>query len=219
MVGPGDILDLASGTGILAGQLTRARREVVAVEPLEEMIAQLRRSLPGVPAAAGAAEAIPLRSSSFAGVAVAQAFHWFDAPVALREIARVLSHNGVLAMLFNVRDESVGWVRDLTDLIEQRSGGRPYSDHRERPWESVVSDSGLFRGLLSRRFDNPVPSSPSAVLDRVRSTSFVAVMDEPERESLLAEVAELIATSAGTAGLDRFDYPHSTELHCWVLRD
>ena len=185
------------------------------MEPLEEMIDQLRLSLPAVPAVAGIAEAIPIRAGTFAGVVVAQAFHWFDAPAALAEIARVLRSGGILAMLFNLRDESVGWVRDLTDLIERRSGGRPYGEEREWSWESVVENSGRFVPLLTRRFDNPVASSPSSVLDRVRSTSFVAVMDARAQESLLREVSELIANAPETAGRSRFDYPHQTVLHCW----
>ncbi|MGI9577678.1 MAG: class I SAM-dependent methyltransferase [Microthrixaceae bacterium] len=218
-VATGPVLDLAAGTGILTGQMLRARREVCAVEPLQQMRDQFRLSLPGVPLAAGTAEAIPFRAGVFAGVVVAQAFHWFDARLALGEIARVLVDGGTMAILFNVRDESVGWVRELTDLMEARSGGRPYSDQRERSWESVVSDFGRFVLTASARFDNPVPSSPSAVLDRVGSTSFVAMMDDAARESLMAEVSELIASAPETAGRSRFEYPHTTELRCWALEN
>jgi len=107
---PGPVLDVAAGTGILTGQLLRAGRALVAVEPLPEMLAQLRRSLPAVPGLQATAEALPFADGSFAGVTAAQAFHWFDAPAALAEAARVLEPGGVLAMVWNVRDESVPWV-------------------------------------------------------------------------------------------------------------
>lgn len=181
------------------------------------MLDQLRLSLPAVPAALGQAEAIPARDGTFSGVVVAQAFHWFDPAEALDEIARVLAPGGTFAMLFNVRDESVGWVRELTDLIERRSGGRPYSDQRQRSWESVVAESGRFTEAVSQQFDNPVPSSPAGVLDRVESTSFVAVMGDEPRAALLEDVAGLIARAPETAGRQRFDYPHTTQLHCWSL--
>ena len=209
----GAVLDLAAGTGILTGQLFRAGRAVVAVEPLGEMLAQLRLSLPAVPCLQAAAEALPFADGSFAGVTVAQAFHWFDAPSALAEIARVLEPGGVLAMVWNVRDESVPWVRELTDLVHVRSGGRPYDDHREQPWEDVVAASGWYAPVAVARFANPVASSPALVAARVRSTSFVAMMDDAERESLLAEVADLVGSADGIAGRDHFDYPHDTVVY------
>jgi SAM-dependent methyltransferase len=212
----GPVLDLGAGTGILAGQLSRAGREVLAAEPLAEMLGQLRLSLPAVAAVACTAEALPFGGGRFSGVVVAQAFHWFDAPVALAEARRVLIPDGVLAMVFNVRDESVGWVKDLTDLIEARSGGRPYSDQRERSWEDVVADSGVFAEPRVHRFANAVPSSPASVLARVRSTSFVAVMPEEARESLIEEVRSLLADSSELEGRSSFDYPHHTELRLWT---
>ncbi len=211
----GPLLDLAAGTGILTGQLSRAGVEVYAAEPVPEMLEQLVRSLPGVPAVAATAEALPFDTGSFAALTVAQAFHWFDAPRALSEIARVLTEGGALAMLFNVRDESVDWVRELADLVEDRSGGRPYSDQRERSWEQVVADHGAFGAATLQTFANPVPSSPASILERLRSTSFVAVMDHESRESLLAEAAELVAGHPELRGRERFDYPHRCEVRIW----
>ena len=43
------------------------------------------RALPVVPAVSCVAEALPFSDATFAGVTVAQAFHWFDAPAALAE--------------------------------------------------------------------------------------------------------------------------------------
>ena len=28
----------------------------------------------------------------------------------------------------------------ITELVNARTGGRPYEDHRERPWAEVVAD-------------------------------------------------------------------------------
>lgn len=214
----GRVLDLAAGTGILTGQLSRSGLDVIAVEPLAEMLTQLRRALPGVPAMRAAAESLPVGANALAGVTAAQAFHWFDAPAALAEAARVLRPDGVLALLWNERDESVPWVRDLTDLVHHRSGGRPYSDHRDHAWEDVVARTRLFGEARTTSFDNPVPSSPVGVAERVRSTSFVAVMPELEREALLAEVKQLVATTPELAGRDRFDYPHRTRVYLWTAR-
>ena len=81
------VLDLGAGTGKLT-RLIRARgADVVAVDPSEGMLAQLRRVLPGVPAHLGSAESIPLPDHSVDVVLVAQAWHWVDADRALPEIA------------------------------------------------------------------------------------------------------------------------------------
>jgi SAM-dependent methyltransferase len=214
----GPVVDLAAGTGILTGQLRRAGREVVAVEPLAEMLAQLRLAQPGVPGVQAVAECLPLRGGEIAAVTVAQAFHWFDAAAALAELARVLAPGGVLAMVWNVRDESVPWVGGLADLIEARSGARPYTEHPEHPWEEVVERDGRFEHLDTHRFANPVPSGVESVLERVRSTSSVAVMPEREREALVTEAAGLLARTPGVGDRERFDYPHHTVVHIFELR-
>jgi SAM-dependent methyltransferase len=103
-LGPGRVVvDLAAGTGKLARQLVPSGARVVAVEPLAEM----RSLIPaGIVSLDGTAEAIPLPDACADAVAVAQAFHWFDAEAALREIERVLRRGGLLALVSNRRDPS-----------------------------------------------------------------------------------------------------------------
>jgi SAM-dependent methyltransferase len=215
---PARVCDLAAGTGIFTRLLVDAGYDVIAVEPTAGMRDEFTRAGIEVPIVDGTAENLPLPDSSVDAVTVAQGFHWFDAPTALAEIHRVLRPGGVLMLVWNVRDESVDWVRDLTDLVHARSGGRPYHDHREFDWRDVVSDAGGYTALEEVRFPNPVPSSPQGVVDRVRSTSFVAAMEpEPQRE-LLDEVGELIATHPLTAGREVFDYPHHTAVY-WCHSD
>jgi SAM-dependent methyltransferase len=103
-LGPGRVVvDLAAGTGKLARQFVPSGARVVAVEPLAEM----RSLIPaGIVSLDGTAEAIPLPDACADAVAVAQAFHWFDAEAALREIERVLRRGGLLALVSNRRDPS-----------------------------------------------------------------------------------------------------------------
>src|SRR5438876_726690 len=101
---PVDVVDLGAGTGKLTRGLVALGHRVTAVEPLPEMLAQLRAAVPDATPLSGGAEAIPLADASADVVVCAQAFHWFDQPVALREIARVLRPGGSIALAWNVRD-------------------------------------------------------------------------------------------------------------------
>lgn len=207
----GLVLDVAAGTGILTGQLRRAGMEVHAVEPLPAMVGQLRIALPHVPVVLGVAEALPVATGTADMLSVGQGFHWFDADAALLEACRVLRPGGVLALVFNARDDSTPWVHHLTRLVEDRTGGRPYDDHRERPWDEVVAAAGGFTDLDERRFDNPVPTTIAGVVERLRSTSFVAAMGGAERDALLADARRFLDGEPGLSG--DFDYPHETVLY------
>jgi SAM-dependent methyltransferase len=204
------LVDVAAGTGILTGQLSRAGLRAVAIEPLPAMARQLRLSLPAVPVVLGTAEALPLADATADLLTVGQGFHWFDAQAALAESARVLRPGGVLALLWNVRDESVPWVHELTDLVEEHTGGRPYDDHREHRWEDVIAASGRFGPVSVDAYPNAVPTTVDGVLDRLRSTSFVAALSDGPRDELLAAAARLLATHTELVGT--FEYPHDTVL-------
>src|SRR4051812_35512681 len=70
------VVDLAAGTGKLTRLLVPSGADVVAVEPVEAMRAELMRVAPGVEVLHGTAEAIPLPDESVAAITVGQAFHW-----------------------------------------------------------------------------------------------------------------------------------------------
>jgi len=59
----------------------------------------------------------PRHCAAFDLVTVAQAFHWFDAPVALAEIARVLRPGGMLALIWNEREESDPVMAEFSRII------------------------------------------------------------------------------------------------------
>lgn len=88
-------VDVGAGTGIFSRQLAARGWRVIAVEPSAAMLrvgimdrtdaTYDRRRIH--PVAAGA-ERIPIASESIDLITAAQAFHWFNPPIALAEFAR-----------------------------------------------------------------------------------------------------------------------------------
>jgi SAM-dependent methyltransferase len=191
---PLTVVDVGAGTGKLTRQLVAAGHEVVAVEPLAEMRAQLRAVVPEARALAGSAEAIPLPSQSADAVVAAQAFHWFDDERALPEIARVLRSGGVLGLIWNMRDDSVEWMARLSALL-----GAERIEYAGYPSE-IVARSGLFEPVEHRTFPFSQRFDRETLRALVASRSYVATLAPDERETLLAAVDRIYDDAAGPGG-------------------
>jgi SAM-dependent methyltransferase len=186
---PVDVVDLGAGTGKLTRSLSGLGHRVVAVEPLPAMLERLRRHVPAALPVVGSAESIPLADASADAVVVAQAFHWFDPPRALVEIARVLRPGGTLGLVWNTRDERVGWVRRLSAVIGSESLER-------RQLEVAFAASGLFGALEARTFRHEQRLTREALLGLVESRSYCATRPADERERVLASVGALFDEEA-----------------------
>jgi ubiquinone/menaquinone biosynthesis C-methylase UbiE len=184
------VLDLAAGTGKLTRRLVELGATVTAVEPVAGMRTQLALVLPEIEVADGTAEDIPARDASVDVVAVAQAFHWFDAAAALTEIARVLRPGGQLVLLWNERNETTAWVAEMSRLIRWHE--RTVSRYQHVSWPAIVAASGRFSPLVERTVAWDQPMTSELLADRVRSISYIAAMTSPERERLAADVAHLV---------------------------
>src|ERR1700753_2775966 len=114
------VLDLGAGTGKLTRELVARGLDVVAVEPLEGMRAELSRVLPGTPVRAGSAEEIPLPDGAVDTVLAAQAWHWVTPERAAPEVARVLRPGGTLGLVWNERDEREPWVSRLHQIVTEQ---------------------------------------------------------------------------------------------------
>ncbi|MCB0959850.1 MAG: methyltransferase domain-containing protein [Acidimicrobiales bacterium] len=212
-IGPGrSVLDLAAGTGKLTRLLTPTGADVRAVEPVAAMREQLELACPGIEVLDGTAEQIPLADGAVDVVTVAQAFHWFDAPRALAEIARVLrpGGGGGLAIAFNERDARVPWVAELSRIIrwDERERWRvPYTV--EVDWAAVLGEHGpAFEP--AERYDTTYlqPMDPDTLVARVLSTSYLAVLPEADQRELEAAVRELVAPLGPT-----FELPYVSVAH------
>lgn len=177
------VLELGSGTGRLTEVLVSLGHTVAATDPSQDMLRRLVARVPAAHPALGTAERIPVASRSVDVVVSAQAFHWFDHERAVPEIARVLRPGGVLAVVWNSRDERIPWVRRLGEIIGD-------SGHESDPTRAI-DDSGLFETVQSSSFRIWQPMTQGSLRDLVTSRSNVAALPDVEREGTLRKVDEL----------------------------
>jgi SAM-dependent methyltransferase len=175
------VLDLGAGTGKLTRMLAERGLQVTALDPSPEMLARLRAVVPAARVLEATAESIPLPAAAVDAVTSAQAFHWFDAKTALTEIHRVLRTGGGVALVWNQRDVSDPIQALLAELTDPPERTTP------RGWKldiaSLVSESRLFGPVSSVEFRHVQPTSPDKLLDRLRSSSYVAGLPPAERLS------------------------------------
>ncbi len=218
-LGPGRIvIDLGSGTGKFTRALAPLGAARIAVDPIPGMRRVFSRMLPDVPVLPGAAETIPLPDGFADAVVVAQAFHWFRPVPALREIARVLQPGGALGLVWNIRDESVGWSHRFTELLERYRHSERIPRSRDRVWRAAFGGTGSPFGPVHERFFDHAQRAPrAAFIERVLSVSVVAVLPAAERRRVARAVREILDTDPATRGRPILEMPYRTEVY-WALR-
>jgi ubiquinone/menaquinone biosynthesis C-methylase UbiE len=202
------VLELGAGTGRLTEQLHALGHRVIATDPLEPMLRHLDRRLPTTRAVMATAERIPVRARSVDVVVGAQAFHWFDHERALPEIARVLRPGGHLALVWNLRDERIPWVKRLGTLIGTQ-------EQTNDPTNALLS-SHLFGFVETSTYRFWQPLDRARLRDLVRSRSNIAMMQEQERERVLSKV-DLLYDEYGR-GADGMLMPYVTHCYKAVVR-
>lgn len=195
------VLDLGAGTGKLTAALVRLGADVTAVEPDPAMLAHLRQDLPQVRALPGSAEDIPVPDASADAVVAGQAAHWFDMSRALPEIVRVLAPGGVIAGLWNVDDDRVEWVAGLHERSESKASA-PLSRWRGRAdayLGGLEAVGGSPFGPSERaEFGNGQRLNAETLVDTIATHSSLLVMEQPERDRLLASIRSYLLSRPET---------------------
>lgn len=187
------VLDLGAGTGKLTATLVAVGADVTAVEPDPAMLAELRKELPDVRALPGRAEAIPLPDASVDAVVAGNALHWFDMAVAGREIARVLQPRGVLAGLWNVVDDRVGWVAGLA-----RVSGSAAIGPRDTPagWRAETAGFG---SAERAEFPHGQRRTADSLVATLATRAGMLVMPDQERTVALGRIRAHLARTPETS--------------------
>lgn len=208
------VADVGAGTGKFSALLAATGADVVGVEPVDAMRARIDAlNLPTVRAVAGTAQSVPLPAAALDAVVCAQAFHWFAGREALDEFHRVLRPGGRLGLVWNVRDESVDWVAELTGIITPFEGDAPR--FYKGDWKKPFPHPG-FSALVETRLSHEHVGPPQQVIvDRFMSVSFIAALPDAERAQVRGQIEALIARHPALRGQETVRFPYTTlAYHC-----
>ncbi|MGC4747762.1 class I SAM-dependent methyltransferase [Micromonospora sp. DT201] len=198
-----EVVDLGAGTGILTRALLALGHQVVPVEPDPGMRTQLADATPGTRALAGSAEAVPLTDGAADAVLAGTAYHWFDREPAHAEIARVLRPGGTFAPIWNVRDDRVDWVAELSRIADIRDKAGDIA-------EKYADFGPAFGPVELREFTHRTTLTPDEVLGMIRTRSYWLTASAEDQQRVERELAELLDTHPALAGRGTVDLPYRT---------
>lgn len=92
-------MDLGAGTGRATRNLAGHFEEVIAVEPDPKMAERIRGFGPGVVVQVTTAENCAEQPDSVDLIVIANALHWMDAPVVMKNVTRWLHAGGIFALI------------------------------------------------------------------------------------------------------------------------
>lgn len=186
---PAKIVDVGCGTGIATRQFVERGFDVIGIEPNKDML-NYARKLGGAAYEGGTATATGLPDASIDMAVIAQAFHWFDVPAAMRELARILRPHGGCAAFWNKR-VSTPLLTEYDEILHR------YREHKENipgPDETIAAIKG-FAGIASvhdAKFPNSQELDRDRFFGRAYSASYV-VHDIKRRKEFDEALGELFA--------------------------
>jgi SAM-dependent methyltransferase len=182
------LVDVGSGTGISARQFARRGVRVIGVEPNEAMRQKAEREpiadFPPPEYRPGTAEDTGLPAGAADLVVAAQAFHWFDPERALAEFARILRPGGVVALMWNERDEADAFTAAYGVVMRTGPDAPLLEGGRVRAGE-MLGDNPLFAGYRREEFSHGQELDEEGVLGRAFSASYAP--REPEAAARFAD--------------------------------
>lgn len=212
----GIVADVGLGTGIMSDQLLSLGYVVYAVGPNEDMRKQAELQLgkcENFISLQGEASKIPLENASVDCIIAAQAFRWFDADAFRVECQRILRPDGIVLLVYNMRDMDNPLTKDLARLHAQFNPAF-------HGFSNGLKDSDLknfFKGACEvKSWNNDQVMTKNAFIERALSSSYSPRESDTNYERFLEEMEKLFLRYAQD---DRVRYPHNTIVYAGKLLD
>ena len=137
---------------------------------------------------------VDLPDCSMHAVVAAQSFHWFANDDSLFQINRVLTPEGMLGLIWNSRDHSIPWVKELDEEVIHpcyEQSNTPY--HRNASWQNTLDASRKFRLVgTDETFTHEQTFTVDEFMDRIMSISVISVKSETDKEAVKDHIKFLL---------------------------
>lgn len=220
---PGDsVLDLGTGTGMLAIPFARMGLDVTALDPEPAMLAAARAAADAAGAAvdfrAGGSDDLTPDMGPFRLVAMGRSFHWMDRAATLAMLDRIIVPGGGVGLFHDahppveenrwfkvLHDVAAKFGRDENEHVRERNGGHrryePFlfaSAFGELDWLSVTIRQPLTADDIVGRAFSMSTCSPGRLGDRRADfeSRLRAALRDLSPDGTFTEVAELVALLA-----------------------
>ncbi len=213
--GPGTAIDIGCGTGIATLRLAQGLPDwrIIAAEPNADMLAKARVACAGqsnIAFHAGDAEALPGEAASASLVLAAQALHWFATPAFFTEAARVLVPGGILAVLYNNRQNAVSAVLSEIETYLETIDETYSRDYRARDIPAMLRGLDAFDAVERAREVWLKPISCDDLVNYFMSRSMMQPLAKKVGLAKLRQRIGDIASEHARGGM--IDLPFATEL-------
>ena len=191
--GQSTIADIGAGTGKLSKQLLERGSTVYCIEPNDDMRNTAIKELgkyAGFHAINGTAADTKMGDKSVDFITTAQAFHWFDPFLFKKECRRILHENGLVFLIWNMRDMSSGINQKSFEIFSKYcpkfkgfSGGILQDDIRIRQF---FDDEYEYI-----EFDNPIFYDRNRFISRSLSGSYSLKNGDADYDKYLEALCKL----------------------------
>ena len=189
------VLDVGSGTGLLAERLCEFGCRVIGVEPNAAMRAagaQYLARFRNFTMREGTAESLPVEDSTVDLVVAGQAFHWFDLDASRREFSRVLKPQGWVVLIWNDRVSSGSRFAEQYEQLLVRFG----TDYAQVHHRGKTTGENLGRFFGSAGYDHiSFPNEQRLTYEqfvaRVLSSSYMPGPGHTSHEPMMRELRRI----------------------------